>query len=144
MLRRPRPDLVASLSGGVLLIVVVGALAVLLLLGRSDGGSRRALVALLAAGAALVVGGLVDPVLPRPQVADGVPRGLAGLLLAALAGAVVGLRRAHAASARSAAWPRVVYGAVLGLVAALMAVAASYVVVAAHADDAPQGDAARR
>ncbi len=140
MLRRPRPDLVASLSGGVLLFVVVGALAVLLLLGRTDGGSRRALVALLAAGAALVVGGLTDALLPRPQMADGVPRGLAGLFLAALAGAVVAYVGRSGVSALSGV-AAVVYGAVLGLVAALMAVAASYVVVAAHGDDAPEGDA---
>ena len=41
-------------------------------------GTGRALVALLAVGAALVVGHLVDLVLPRPQLAPGVPRGLLG------------------------------------------------------------------
>ena len=73
-------DLVASLSG-------VGAAAVR---GRArwprcccSAGRRargRALVALLAVGAALVVGHLVDLVLPRPQLAPGVPRGLLGLV----------------------------------------------------------------
>jgi hypothetical protein len=140
MFRRPRPDLVASLSGGVLLFAVVGSLAVLLLLGRSEGGSRRAVVALLAVGAALVVGGLVDALLPRPEVADGVPRGLPGLVLAALAGAVVAYVGRSGVSTLSGV-AAMVYGAVLGLVAALMAVAASYVVVAAHGDDAPQGNA---
>ena len=38
MLRRPRHELVASLSGGVVLLVVVGALGALLLLGRTPGG----------------------------------------------------------------------------------------------------------
>jgi hypothetical protein len=140
MFRRPRLDLVASLSGGVLLFAVVGSLAVLLLLGRSDGGSRRAVVALLAAGAALVLGGLVDALLPRPEVADGVPRGVPGLVLAALAGAVVAYVGRSGVTTLSGV-AAMVYGAVLGLVAALMAVAASYVVVAAHRDDAPQGNA---
>jgi hypothetical protein len=48
MLRRPREDLVASLSGTVLLLCAVCALAALLLLGRGPDGHGRALVALVA------------------------------------------------------------------------------------------------
>jgi hypothetical protein len=132
MFRRPRHNLVASLSGGVLLFCLVGALAALLLLGRAPAGGERALVVLLAVGAALVAGHLVDLVLPRPQLAPGVPRGLAGLAVSVLAGAVVtflgrGLDEPSGGAAALA------YGAVLGLVAGLMAVAASYVVVEATA-----------
>jgi hypothetical protein len=136
MFRRPRHDLVASLSGGVLLVAVVGALAALLLLGRSPAGSGRAVVALLAVGAALVVGHLVDLVLPRPRLTAEVPRGLAGLVLAVLAGAVVTFLGRDAGNALDAV-AAVVYGAVLGMVASLMALAASYVVVAAHGEDVP-------
>jgi hypothetical protein len=142
MLRRPRTDLVSSLAGSVLLLTTVGSLAALLLLGRSASGHGRALVALLAVGAALVVGHLVDVALPRPQLADDVPRGLLGLLLAVLAGAAVtflGRSAGGPADARLA----LVYGAVLGGVAALMALVGSYVSVETTADpeggEAPHG-----
>lgn len=130
MLRRPRHDLVASLSGGVLLFVVVGALGALLLLGRGPGGEGRAAVALAAIGAALVVGHLVDLVLPRPRLATDVPRGLAALLLAVLAAAAVAwlLRNVGELSGDLTAAG---FGAVLGGITAVTAVAASYVVVEA-------------
>ena len=131
MLRRtPRTDLVASLAGTVLLLTTIGSLAALLLLGRSTSGHGRALVALLAVGAALVVGHLVDVALPRPQLADDVPRGLLGLVLAVAAGAAVtylGRSAGGPADARLA----LVYGAVLGGVAGLMALVGSYVCVEA-------------
>jgi hypothetical protein len=129
MFRNPRHDLVASLSGSVLLLCPVGALAALLLLGRSTG-SDRALVALLAVGAALLAGHLVDLLLPRPQLAPGVPRGLLGLVLAVPVGAAVTFLLRDVADlpgARSAA----LFGAVLGGVAALVALVASYLVVEA-------------
>jgi hypothetical protein len=128
MLRRPRSDLVASLSGGVLLICVVVATAALLLLGRAGSGPAWARVAVLAVGAAVVVGHLVDLVLPRPQLAVGVPRGLAGLVLAVLAGAGVAFL-AGATSGLPGGASALGYGAVLALVAALTGLAASYVVV---------------
>jgi hypothetical protein len=139
MFRRPRQDLVASLSGALVLMTVVGALAALLLLGRSPSGSSDAVVALLAVGVALVVGHLVDLVLPRPQLAADVPQGLTGLLLAVVAGAVVAFLGRESGNALDGV-AAVVYGAVLGMVAALMALAAGYVVVAAHGEDAPDDD----
>jgi hypothetical protein len=140
MLRRPRHDLVASLAGGVLLLCVVAALAALLLLGRGRTGDGNALVALLAVAAALLVGHLVDLVLSRPRLAAEVPRGLAGLVLAVLAGAVVCFLGRGIGDPLDQL-PALLSGAVLGLVAALTALAASYVVVEAttvesHADEA--------
>jgi hypothetical protein len=129
MFRKPRHDLVASLSGTVLLLCPVGALAALLLLGRSTG-SDRALVALLAVGAALVAGHLVDLLLPRPQLAPGVPRGLLGLVLAVPAGAAVAFLGRDAADLRGAT-TALLFGAVLGGIAALVALVASYLVVEA-------------
>ena len=121
MFRRPRTDLVASLAGhGPAARASTGALATLLLLGRTDAGHGRALVALLAVGAALVVGHLVDLVLPRPQLADGVPRGLLGLVLAVVAGAAVDVPRPRRQRHRRRRWPPLIYGAVLGGVAALV------------------------
>jgi len=136
MLRRPRHDLVASLSGGVMLFCLVGALGALLLLGRGPGGNGRAAVALAAIGTALVLGHLVDLLLPRPRLATDVPRGLAALVLAVVGAAAVAwlLRDVGDISDDMAAAG---FGAVLGLVTALTAVAASYLVVEATASDAP-------
>jgi hypothetical protein len=141
MLRRPRADLVASLSGGLLLISAVAALAALLLLGRSDSGSGWARVAVLAIGAALVVGHLVDLVLPRPQLTFDVPRGLLGLVAAVLAGAGVAVV-AGATTGLTEKLAAVIYGAALAGVAALTALAASYVVVEATAAPDPSAGAA--
>lgn len=134
MLRRPRSDLVASLSGGVLLFCVVGALGALLLLGRTPGGDGRAALALAAVGTALVLGHVVDVVLPRPQLAFDVPRGAVALVLSVLAAAAVTwmLRDVGDLAGDLAAAG---FGAAIGGVAALAAVAASYVVVEATAAD---------
>lgn len=123
----PRRYLVASLAGVVLLLCAVVALSVLLVLGRSPDGDRLAGSAVLVVTAALLVGHLVDAVLPRPQIAQGVPRGLTGLVLSVFAGVGVALVRRSpedVLEALSAA----TYGAAIGGVAALLAVGASYVV----------------
>jgi hypothetical protein len=139
MLRRPRNDLVAALAGAALLLAVTGALATLLLLGRTEAGHGRALVALLAVGAALVVGHLVDLVLPRPQLADGVPCGLLGLVLAVVAGAAVTFL-GRDVSGTGDPLAAVIYGAVLGGVAAVVSLVGSYVVVDAGAAEPAEGD----
>ena len=123
----PRLYLVASLAGVVLLLCSVSALAVLLAVGRLDDGPRMLVTAVLAVGAALLVGHLVDLVLPRPQLAVGVPRGLPGLVLAVLAAVAVALLRRDGGTLLSS-MSAATYGAALGGVAALMAVGASYVV----------------
>jgi len=135
MLRRPRTDLVASLAGTAFLLAVLGALAAMLLLGRSSSGAGRAMVALLAVGAALVAGHLVDLVLPRPQLADGVPRGLLGLVVAVVVGAAVSFAGRSVGGVVDGL-AAVIYGAVLGGIAGLVSLAASYLVVeAGDADD---------
>lgn len=137
MLRRPRHELVASLSVVVLMVAAVASLAALLLLGRTDSGSERALVALLAVGTALVVGHVVDLVLPRPQLADGVPRGLVGAVLAVLAGTAVAVLAAGLVGDVLDVQRALVHGAVVSGVAALTGLVASYVVVEATAEDEP-------
>ncbi|MCU1613846.1 MAG: conserved rane protein of unknown function [Frankiales bacterium] len=133
MLRRPRPAVVASLAGGILLLCAVCALSVLLLTGRAAVGPALSTAAVLAVGAALVVQHLADLVLPRPQVADGVPRGLAGVLLAVLAGAAVAFLRRGDGLVGTGALPSTVaallYGALLGGGAALAGLAASFLAV---------------
>ncbi|MGY2003232.1 hypothetical protein [Blastococcus sp. SYSU DS1024] len=125
MLRTPRHDLVDSLAGSAVLLTAVGALAVLLPLGRADDG-RLATTALVA-GVALLVGHLVDQVLPRPQLAPGVPRGLLGIVLAVLAGAGTAWAVRDLAELGALRAPAV--GAVVAGVVALVAVAGSYLAV---------------
>ena len=132
MLRSPRHALVDSLAGSALLLTAVAALAALLLLARSDGGPL--VLTALAAGVSLVVGHLVDRVLPRPEVADGVPRGLVGIVLAVLAGA--GVAFAVRGLADLGMLRALLLGAVVAGVVALVAVAASYVAVEAAAEPA--------
>ena len=130
MFRRPREALVASLSSAVVLLCSVCSLAVLLREPGGADGSRLESNALLAVGAAVVAAHLVDLVLPRPQVAYGVPRGLLGLVVAVLAaGAVTWLRRRpdELFDTLGAA----IYGGVVGAIAVLVSLAASYVVVEA-------------
>jgi hypothetical protein len=134
MFRRPREDLVASLAGSVLLLTAVGSLGALLLLGRTEEGHDRAMVALLAVGIALVVGHLVDLVLPRPYLATGVPRGLIGLVLSVAAGALVAFLGRDVGGTAGAV-PALVLGAALAGVTAMVALVASYVVVEATAAD---------
>jgi hypothetical protein len=92
----------------------------------------------LAVGAALVAGHLVDLVLPRPQVAEGVPRGLIGLVLSVLVATAVGLARHGAAPGPHLPGPAsaLLFGAALGVVAALGGLAASYLSVESPAETA--------
>ncbi|GAB4080673.1 hypothetical protein GCU67_03850 [Modestobacter muralis] len=126
----PRRYLVASLAGVLLLLCCVSSLAVLLAVARVHDGAQTAQTAqtaVLAVGGAVLAGHLVDLVLPRPQIADGVPRGLLGLVVSVLAAVVVALLRRDG-GALADALSAVVLGASLGGAAALMAVGASYVV----------------
>ncbi|WP_448615400.1 hypothetical protein [Modestobacter sp. URMC 112] len=123
----PRRYLVASLAGVVLLVCAVCSLGVFLTVGRLADGPRLVSTAVLVVGGALLVGHLVDLVLPRPQIAPGVPRGLVGLVLAVLAGAGVAVLR-EGATALSDVLGAVTAGTVLGSVAALTGLGASYVV----------------
>jgi hypothetical protein len=125
--RAPRREVVGSLSGVVLLICAVCALAVFLRLETTGEGSRQATTALLAVGGTLVVGHLVDLVLPRPTIADGVPRGVPALVLSVLAGAAVVVVR-HAPGDLFEALTTLTFGLVLGSVAALVGLVAAYVV----------------
>ncbi|MFW3171819.1 hypothetical protein [Geodermatophilus sp. CPCC 206100] len=128
MLRRaPRRDVVGSLAGVLLLLCAVCALAVLLRLEPTGDGSPAATTALLVVGTTLLVGHLVDLVLPRPPVAPGLSRGVPGLVLSVLAGAAVALVR-HGSGELFDVLAVLLFGLVLGAVAALVALAADHVV----------------
>lgn len=132
MLRRaPRLEVVGSLAGVLLLLCAVSALAVVLLLPVA-GDATAGTTALLAVGTALLVCSLVDLVLPRPPVAAGVPRGVPALVLAVLAGAAVAVVR-HGVDDLATVLGALVAGLTLGSVAALVGLAAGYVVAGAPA-----------
>jgi hypothetical protein len=130
MLRRDRDRVAAALASGVLLVCAVAALSTALLVGTDD--RRTASVALLALGVALLVQHVIDLVLPRPQLALDVPRGLLGLVLAVLAAAGVAYLRRDV-SGLVDGLSAVILGALIGAVATLVAVAGSYIAVEADA-----------
>jgi hypothetical protein len=130
MFRRPREALVASVAVSVLLFCAVSALAVLLREVPDEDAARLTVSALLAVGAALVAAHLVDLALPRPQVAFGVPRGLLGLVVAVVAAGVVTWLRRRPEELLDALGV-VIYGGLVGGVAVLVSLAASYLVVEA-------------
>jgi hypothetical protein len=130
MVRRPREALVASLAGSVLLLCAVSALAVLLRELGGDQGARLAANALLAVGAALVAAHVTDLLLPRPQIAYGVPRGLLGLVVGVLAAAAVTWFRRRPEDLFDTLGAAI-YGGVVGTVAVLVSLATSYLVVQA-------------
>jgi hypothetical protein len=131
MLRRRRDQVVTALAGGVLLVCAVAALSTALLVADAGTDERTGSVALLAVGAALLVQHLVDLVLPRPQLALDVPRGLLGLVLAVVAAAGVAYLRRDVAGLVDGL-SAVMFGALIGAVATLVAVAGSYVAVEAE------------
>lgn len=136
MLRRRRDELVASLSGALLLVCAMCGAAALQLVGRTATDRAVAVTAVLAVGAALVVGHLVDAVLPRPQLTPEVPCGLVAVVLAVVAGALVAVFR-HGADTLTDGLSSVIFGTVLGGVAALISLAGSYVVADTLATDRP-------
>jgi hypothetical protein len=116
-----------SLAGVALLVTAEAALATLIALDRAEDGNRLAGTVALAAAAALTVARLTDAAAPVPRIADGVPYGLLAVLLAAAAGAAAGI--VTSGGPLSAAGGAGV-GALVGAVAALVAVGVGFVSVA--------------
>lgn len=122
----PRRLATASLAGISTLAVTLIAMSALLLLYRITDGSAVYVAVVAATGGAVVVGHVVDLLLPFPRITPDVPRGLSALLLSvgtAIAAAVV-LSDPHGLIDSVGA---AIVGAILGLVSALLAVAASYI-----------------
>jgi hypothetical protein len=124
-----RVHVVASLSAVAALVLSVVALAAFLQLrhefaGGTDGG-RVVAAAVGAVGAALIVGYLVDLVAPVPRFDADVPRGLLGVVAAAVVGGAVGalLLRGDAAFGGGRS---VFVGAALGALAGLLAIGAAF------------------
>jgi len=130
----PRRLATASLGAISTLTFSVIGLSTLLLLYRITDGSAAFVATVAAAGGAVVVGHLVDLLLPVPRITPEVPRGLLGLLLSVVTGVAASVTLSAPASLSDAVGAAIV-GAIVGLVAALLAVAASYI-----AADRPQSN----
>ena len=92
---------------------------------------------MFAIAAAVVAGPLVDLLVPYPQVADGVPRGLVGFLVGVGAAMLAALRRGQT-DALVEQLAAIVLGGVLGGLACLIAIAASYATIERRGWLAPQ------
>lgn len=121
-----RARVVESLSGIALIVAAVAALPALLQLRHEIGGDHLVAAAALAGGVAVAVGLLVDLVWSRPRFDPDVPRGLSAVVLAAVAGGLIG---AHALGDQPQfSFPKaVLYCTGTALVSALVAVAASMI-----------------
>jgi hypothetical protein len=139
-----RMQVVSSMSAVALLVLAeVSVPALLQLRHEFDGGDLGGKVAASAAaaiGGALVIGCLVDMVLPAPRFDPAVPRGLLGLMASAGLGGSVGylMLRGEAGftGGRSA-----FIGAALGALSGLLAIATAYVL---HSTPEPPGPLGRR
>lgn len=129
--RAQRRQVAAAMAGVATLAVFVASLGGLIVLHRIATGSQLLRAAVLAAGAALVVGRLVDLVLPVPAFAAGVRRGLPGLVLGAAAGTGVAVWRLSDVVTVSRAGAAFL-GVAVGLVAGLVAVGSAYADITAE------------
>jgi hypothetical protein len=93
LLRRGRNRVTESLADTLVGVVVAVSAACLVALADGDGdrGEHVLLVGLAAAAVALLVGRVVDRLLPRPALATGATRGWPGLLLGLACGTVAAL-----------------------------------------------------
>jgi hypothetical protein len=127
LIRRPiRTRVAESMAGLAALVVITGALGALIVVRRGTSGEDLLAATVLATGIALVVGHLVDAVVPAPRFADDIPRGLPALLLGAVAGAATAIWRLRDVSSVGTVAAGFL-GAALGLVAGLVAVGAAFV-----------------
>jgi hypothetical protein len=126
-----------SLGATLLLVVGVVVFASLIVLTRKPIGTQALLVCLAAAGVAVAAARLTDAVFARPRVAPQVPRGAAGIVVGAMLGtlAAAGLGSVLVLPFTPAK------GAVLGVVAAALAVLVDLAVGYAEAGRSMAGGA---
>jgi hypothetical protein len=124
-----RVQVVSSLAAVAMLVLCEVALAALLQLRHefgTDVGGKVASTVTAAVGGALVIGCLVDLLLPAPRFDAAVPRGLLGLLAAAGLGGSLGYLMLKSLG-QFGAGRGLFAGAALGALAGLLAVAAAFV-----------------
>lgn len=122
----PRRLATASLAGIGTLAVTLIALSAFLLLYRVTDGSTVYVAIVAATGGAVVVGHVVDLLLPVPRITPDVPRGLLALLISVGTGIAAAVTLSDPSGLIESLGAAIV-GAILGLVSALLAVAASYI-----------------
>jgi hypothetical protein len=138
-----RVQVVSSLAAVAMLVLCEVALAALLQLRHEFGtdiGGKVAGTAAAAIGGALVIGCLVDLLLPAPRFDAAVPRGLLGLLAAAGLGGSLGYLLLKDVG-QFGAGRGMFAGAALGALAGLLAIAAAFVL---HTTPAPPSALGRR
>jgi hypothetical protein len=112
-----------SVSAVAVLVAAEVALCLPIALARADDGHRLVGTVVLAATAGLTAARLTDAVAPVPRIAEGVPYGLAAVVLAAAGGAVAGAATAGGPLTAAAGAG---VGALVGAVAALVAVGVGF------------------
>jgi hypothetical protein len=122
-----RVKVTESVSAVAVLVAAEVALCMLIALARADDGHRLVGTVVLAATGGLTVARLTDAVVPVPRIADGVPYGLAAVVLAAVAGAAAGAATAGGPLTATAGGG---VGALVGAVAALVAVGVGFLTLA--------------
>lgn len=125
--RPPRVALTESLAGVTLLSAVVVAPSAYLVLAQLSAGPTLLHSCAAALGAALVVGHLVDMLLPYPRIVDGVPRGLLGFLAGTGAGMYAAVQTQGDNLVEQLG--SLILGGVLGGLISLLAIGASYAAV---------------
>lgn len=126
----PRERMLESLASVIFLGVILVSLAAYIVVWRTADGRLLVEAAALATGVGLVVSHLLDLVLPMPRFSEGVPRGLLGFLFGVVVAAAIAVWRLGGATLVDNIGAGL-YGGVLGAVALLMSVAATYVNLAA-------------
>lgn len=123
--RPPRRDVTDSLAGDALLAVAVVAASTYLVLFQQTSGPALLGMCVVAIGAAVVTGHLVDLVLPYPGIVEGVPRGLLGFVLGTGAAMFAAMQRGEV-DRLVEQLGALILGGVLGGLACLIAIGASY------------------
>jgi hypothetical protein len=121
------------------LVIVAGVVAysIPIILTRQEVGTQALTVCAVAAGVALLVARGADAVFPKPRLAAQVPRGATGIVL----GAMLGTLAAAALGSRLVLPFTPAKGAVLGLIAVLVAHLVDLAVNFGQADRRLAGDA---
>jgi len=126
--RSPRAALTESMAGVTLLSALVVAPSAYLVLAQLSEGPALLRTCAASLGAALVVGHLVDLIAPVPRIVEGVPRGLLGFVLGTGAGMYAAVRT-EGTGGLVEQLGSLILGGVLGGLACLLAIGASYAAV---------------
>lgn len=126
--RPPRRQVTDSLAGVALLAVAVVGLSTYLVLVQLPDGAQLLRICVASVGAAVITGHVVDLLVPYPRIVEGVPRGVLGFVAGVVA-AILAATYLGEADRLVEQLGAVILGGVLGGVACLVAIGASYAAV---------------